>query len=222
MQCSEIEAELAKLLGGMFQPDELYRFLRHRVGSELTDALPVAEYLGRADYAAQAATKLVDRKLLNAKFFAALAEVRSGWIDEIHKLAHRLGVSGKWQRTASTPRYRNADSQELSEKLEQAKACRSRLEKAGVAEPDVIAVGLIGCLGHCLGQSPDRRIRPGQDRDKTPAEPTLVTPRRLAFRRHEPCNRPPLPSGSTIRRLLGWRRGQGRGSAMKSRISIGE
>lgn len=83
------EATLAELLQRMFAPDELRIFLRHTIGGRaLVDDLPSPGSLGRAQYAARAAEKLIERRLLTPAFIDAWVNAREGHAAEIRQLLY--------------------------------------------------------------------------------------------------------------------------------------
>ncbi|MCG8421032.1 MAG: protein kinase [Proteobacteria bacterium] len=77
------ETQLARLLGDMFTPGELRRFLRQHLTSNLTDDLADPRHTSRNEYAAMAAEKILDRGLLTVHFLEAWIDIRPNRADEI-------------------------------------------------------------------------------------------------------------------------------------------
>ena len=80
------EAVLAHLLASMFTPDQLYFFLKHQAGSSLVQDLPPHESTPRATYAAYAAEKLIERRLLTRKLLRAWVAQFPGRASELYQL----------------------------------------------------------------------------------------------------------------------------------------
>ncbi|MCG8420200.1 MAG: hypothetical protein MJE77_19895 [Proteobacteria bacterium] len=83
----QFEGQLAQLLAEMFAPDELYRFLRHKVSRELSDDLPLVVHAPKNQYASLAAEKLLSRGQVTRAFFDALAMQRPECAEEIEIVA---------------------------------------------------------------------------------------------------------------------------------------
>ena len=83
-----LEARLAELLQSMFDPDELYTFLGHHIrgGRGVIDDLPKPPALGRAQYAARVAEKVLERRMLDEVFIDAWVETRRGHEEDIRSL----------------------------------------------------------------------------------------------------------------------------------------
>ena len=127
-----LEAEFTDLLNAMFSPEELYRFLRHRINIALADALPRTENQSAIGYAASAAEALVARNALDASFFEALTTERGSRRDEIHEFANRFALLDEaLHSAASIPHYRDDETRELSRKIQAAQERKLRLMKAG-------------------------------------------------------------------------------------------
>ena len=83
----ELYTQLRRLLGDMFSMDELHRFLRGHLGKPFTDSLP-EKGVSSAAYAAQAADRLITRRLLTDEFLEAWVETRPQRESEIRALQH--------------------------------------------------------------------------------------------------------------------------------------
>ncbi|MCG8421240.1 MAG: EAL domain-containing protein [Proteobacteria bacterium] len=135
-----VETALVRLLADMFAPDELYRFVRHQVSREVSDALSPPEHTSRIEYADRVGTKLMDRGLLNAALYDALSSVRKQRTDDIRALARQASVPDPLQSQTSDTVLGIASSLrsgELSRKLGQAQARKTRLQQADTDTTEV-------------------------------------------------------------------------------------